>query len=151
MGLLQYKQCPYMLWCSYQVTFTCLAALTFNLSSTGQKVIMISFSLFLFIFFSLLHRFFLPLKGADSFLYGQTAKSSQFQHQALANIQGMYLGKNSREHNSCISKYWNMTCHYFWKQVFCTLLWVFSHSCLIIWLLLTTALLSSSAIEWQKL
>lgn len=109
MGLLQYNQCPYMLRCSYQVTFRCVGALTFHLTSTGQEVIML-FALCKFVhylspfffFFSPL-KFFLPLKGADSFLCGQTAKSSQFQHQGLANIQGMYLEKKGKEHNSCIS------------------------------------------------
>lgn len=40
-----------------------------------------------------------------------------------------------------------MTYDYFKKQVFCTLLWLLSHSCLIIGLLLMKALWSSLAGE----
>lgn len=46
--------------------------------------------------------FFLPLKGADSFLCGQTIESRQFQHQGLTNILWMYLGKNGERQNSCM-------------------------------------------------
>lgn len=45
MGLLQCNQCPYMFLCSYLVTFRCGAALTFKLTSTEEKAIMLYVSL----------------------------------------------------------------------------------------------------------